>query len=170
MDLGRYRAAILCTLLLFACCQGERLPEPQETPSAAKPKSPQPTPRPGLHKLTIRDAVVYVDIAQTTEAREQGLMFRKNMPENEGMLFIYAEPDMLSFWMKNTEIPLSLAYIDETGRIFQFVDMKPHDETSHKSTAPAQYVLEVNVGWFRKHGVKTGDVIENLPTAEGADY
>ena len=97
-------------------------------------------------------------------------MFRKSIPENEGMLFVYPEPDMLSFWMKNTQIPLSLAYIDEAGKIFQFVDMKPHDETSHPSESQAQYVLEVNVGWFKKHGIKIGDVIENLPSAEGAEY
>jgi uncharacterized membrane protein (UPF0127 family) len=160
-----YKAAILCTLLLFACCQGERLPEPRES---RLPETPAPS-RPGLHKLTIRDAVVYVDIAQTNAARQQGLMFRKSMPENEGMVFVYPEPDTLSFWMKNTEIPLSLAYIDETGRIFQLVNMKPHDETGHESVAPAQYVLEVNVGWFDKHGIKTGDIVENLPSAEGAE-
>jgi uncharacterized membrane protein (UPF0127 family) len=97
-------------------------------------------------------------------------MYRKSMPENEGMVFVYPEPEMLSFWMKNTEIPLSLAYIDETGKIFQLVDMKPHDETGRGSTAPAQYVLEVNVGWFKKHRIKTGDQVEDLPSAEGAEY
>ncbi len=170
MGLLRYRAVVLCTLLLFACCQGEHLPKPQDSPPEKVAKQPQPPPRSGLHKLTIRDAMVYVDVAQTDAARQQGLMYRKSMPENEGMIFVYPEPDMLSFWMKNTEIPLSLAYIDETGKIFQFVDMKPHDETGHESTAPAQYVLEVNVGWFRKHGIKVGDTIENLPSTEEAEY
>jgi uncharacterized membrane protein (UPF0127 family) len=71
--------------------------------------------------------------------------------------------------MKDTYIPLSLAYIDENGRIFQFVDMEPRDETSHPSNAPSQYVLEVNQGWFKKHGIKTGDTVSNLPSAQGAE-
>ena len=154
MNYPGIRATAACALLLFACCRSER-----------QPQAPQPAPHPGLYKLTIGDAAVYVDIARTYPARQQGLMYRKSMPEDEGMLFVYPDSDMRSFWMKNTHIPLSLAY----GTILQLVDMQPLDESSHPSEKPAQYVLEVNQGWFEKHGVKVGDMADNLPSPEGAE-
>ncbi len=123
----------------------------------------------GLHRLTIGEKAVYVEIAATVPAREFGLMKRKSMPQDQGMLFIYPDADRRSFWMKDTLIPLSLAYISKDGRIFQIVDMEPLDETSHPSTGAAQYVLEVNQGWFRKNGVRVGDTVNNLPDPQGAE-
>ena len=157
LNLAKKRTTLLLAVLLFACCRGERRPEQQE-----------PERHIGLHRLTIGKANVYVDIASTGAAREQGLMFVESLPEDEGMLFIYPDSDMRSFWMKNTLIPLSLAYIDTKGVIFQIIDMLPLDETGHPSDKPAQYVLEVNRGWFEKNGVKIGDSISNLPSPEGA--
>ena len=112
--------------------------------------------------LEIRGAVVWVEIARTEEQHARGLMFRKKLPEDAGMLFVYDEEDFRRFWMKNTYIPLSLAYIDSEGVIFQIEEMEPLDETSVVSMRPARFVLEVNRGWFRKHGVGIGDRISNL--------
>ncbi|RKY19045.1 MAG: DUF192 domain-containing protein [Planctomycetota bacterium] len=89
-------------------------------------------------------------------------MFRKKLPENAGMLFVYDKEDFRRFWMKNTYIPLSLAYIDSEGVIFQIEEMEPLDETPVASMRPARFVLEVNRGWFRKHGIGMGDRISNL--------
>ena len=127
-------------------------------------------PRNNLHKLTIRGVTAYVEISSTRSKRALGLMYRKSLPEDQGMLFVYPDSQKRSFWMKNTYIPLSLAYISEDGRIFQIVDMKPLDESSYHSVKPAQYVLEVNNGWFKRNGIEVGDIIENLPSAEGAEY
>ena len=159
----KLRVLIACAAVLFACCQGEHRPE------APEQQAQTTSAHPGLHKLTIGETAVYVDIANNYASRKRGLKYRKELPEDVGMIFIYPEPGIRSFWMQDTYIPLSLAYIDENGRIFQFVDMKPRDETSHSSEAPAQYVLEVNQGWFGKHGIKTGDLVNNLPSPEGAE-
>lgn len=158
MALVRAKIVFSCAVLVFACCQGETrwVNEPAE--------------HTGLHRLTIGEAVVYVDIARASSAREQGLMYRKSLPENEGMLFVYARPGERSFYMKNTYIPLSLAYIDGRGEIFQLVQMEPLDETSRISEKPAQYVLEVNRGWFVRHGIQIGDKVQNLPSPEGAGW
>ncbi|RKY14956.1 MAG: DUF192 domain-containing protein [Planctomycetota bacterium] len=112
--------------------------------------------------LEIRGAVVWVEIARTEQQRARGLMFRKKLPENAGMLFVYDNEDFRRFWMKNTYIPLSLAYIDSEGVIFQIEEMEPLDETPVASMRPARFVLEVNRGWFRKHGIGIGDRISNL--------
>lgn len=159
----RLRLLIACAAVLFACCQSEHRPE------APGPKEQTAPARTGLHKLMIGETAVYVDIADNYDSRKRGLKYRREMSEDEGMIFIYPEPGIRSFWMKDTYIPLSLAYIDENGRIFQFVDMEPKDITTHPSDAPAQYVLEVNQGWFGKHGIKTGDLVNNLPSTEGAE-
>jgi len=112
--------------------------------------------------LEIRSAVVWVEIARTPEQHTRGLMFRKKLPEDAGMLFVYDKEDFRRFWMKNTYIPLSLAYIDSDGVIFQIEEMEPLDETAVVSVRPARFVLEVNRGWFRKHGIGIGDRISNL--------
>jgi len=112
--------------------------------------------------IELRGAVVWVEIARTPEQHTRGLMFRKKLPEDAGMLFVYDKEDFRRFWMKNTYIPLSLAYIDSDGVIFQIEEMEPLDEMSVVSMRPARFVLEVNRGWFREHGVGIGDRISNL--------
>ena len=151
----------LFVLLFISCCQDGN--------TAHSQRSVEPDHTPGLLELKINDTPVYVDIAMTGPARHQGLMYVKSLPENEGMIFVYPESDFRSFWMKNTLIPLSLAYIDENGVIFQIIDMKPHDENGHPSDKPAVYVLEVNKGWFDKKGIKKGDTVTNLPDPRGAE-
>ena len=102
-------------------------------------------------------AVLKAEIADTPEARAQGLMFRKKLNDGEGMLFIFERDDILSFWMKNTSIPLSIAYITWDGRIAEIKDMHPYDETSIISSRSVRYALEVPQGWFSRAGVQAGD-------------
>ncbi|MCL2441857.1 MAG: DUF192 domain-containing protein [Treponema sp.] len=104
-------------------------------------------------------AVVKAEIARTHDERQQGLMYRKNLPDGEGMLFIFERDQVLSFWMKNTYIPLSIAYIAYNGKIIDIKDMYPHNETPVTSSRSARYALEVPQGWFSRVGVKEGDVV-----------
>ena len=108
----------------------------------------------------IEIANVKAEIARTQEERNKGLMFRKNLPEGEGMLFIFERDDVLSFWMKNTSVPLSIAFIAYDGRIVDIKDMYPHDENSVYSSRSVRYALEVPQGWFSRAGVQSGDVVK----------
>ncbi len=101
-----------------------------------------------------------VEIADTDAERQRGLMERTALGEKRGMLFVFDSETTLSFWMKDTLIPLSVAYLDSEGRIIDIQDMQPLDETSHPSAEPAKYALEVNQGFFEEHGVEVGDPAE----------
>jgi hypothetical protein len=98
-----------------------------------------------------------VELATTSEERSRGLMFRESLPENQGMLFVFPNERQVSFWMKNTYVPLSIAYIDAEGRIVNIADMQPQDTTSHPSAAAVRYALEVNQGWFAERDIAAGD-------------
>ena len=102
---------------------------------------------------------ITAEIAKTDEERSQGLMHRKKLPDGEGMLFIFDRDQPLSFWMKNTIIPLSIAFIASDGRIIDIKDMQPLDENSVRSSRSVRYALEVPQGWFGRAGVKPGDVL-----------
>ncbi|MCL2800207.1 MAG: DUF192 domain-containing protein [Treponema sp.] len=102
-------------------------------------------------------AVVKAEIARTPEEHMQGLMFREKLPDGEGMLFIFETDRILSFWMKNTLVPLSIAYITSEGIIIDIKNMYPHDTTSVYSSRSVRYALEVPQGWFSRVGVKEGD-------------
>ena len=115
-------------------------------------------------KLTVGSEVVTVEVADDGEERAMGLMFRDRLAENTGMLFVYPDARERSFWMKNTRIPLSIAFIDETGTIRSMAEMKPLDETMTRSGAPVPYALEMPGGWFPEHGLKVGDKVTGLPT------
>jgi len=104
-------------------------------------------------------AVVKAEIARTHEERTQGLMYREKLPDGEGMFFIFETDQVLSFWMKNTYIPLSIAYITFDGRIIDIKDLYPRDENSVLSSRSARYALEVPQGWFSRAGVREGDRI-----------
>jgi len=106
-----------------------------------------------------RIAVVKAEIARTQEEHTQGLMYRKELPDGEGMLFVYERDQVLSFWMKNTFIPLSIAYITSDGRIVEIRDMYPHDESSVTSGRSVRYALEVPQNWFSRAGVRLGDIV-----------
>lgn len=103
-----------------------------------------------------------LEIAISIEDQQKGLMDRESLPENHGMLFVYPKPTRLSFWMKNTEIPLDIAFIDEVGEIKEIHNLVPHDETHVLSNSPCKYALEVNRGWFRNNDYRKGDIILNL--------
>jgi uncharacterized membrane protein (UPF0127 family) len=108
--------------------------------------------------LYIHHKEIWVEVAKTPEERNRGLMGRKYLGQDEGMLFIFEGEDYHSFWMKNTLIPLSIAFIDRDGRIVWMTDMKPLTLDSHVPPRPILYALEMNKGWFSKNGIKAGDV------------
>ena len=104
---------------------------------------------------------IRVRVSQTPEEMERGLMFTEELPADEGMLFVFEREKILHFWMRNTLLPLSVAFIDKRGRIVEIERMEPLDEeTVHTSRLPALYALEMNAGWFQNNGVKVGDRVE----------
>src|SRR5262245_1578290 len=115
--------------------------------------------------LTINGHALTVEVAATVETRTQGLMHRRMLPVNRGMLFVFREPGAHAMWMMNTYIPLSVAFLDEGGRIINIADMQPHTQDSHGATKPAKYALEMNQGWFAKRGIKPGARVEGLERA-----
>ncbi|MDP3701451.1 MAG: DUF192 domain-containing protein [Hylemonella sp.] len=119
---------------------------------------PQESPQVNLPRVTLTAGMhlVQAQVAATPEQRAIGLMFRKEMPTSEGMLFIFEQPSSQCFWMKNTLLPLTAAFIDDDGTIVNLADMKPQTTTSHCSAKPVRYVLEMNQGWFAKRGIKAG--------------
>lgn len=116
--------------------------------------------------LVINGNPLSVEIADTNQSREIGLMFRPHLPTNTGMLFVFPLPTQGCFWMKNTLIPLSIAYIDNHGNIVGIFDMQPHDESPVCSRKPFLYALEVNQGWFKKHNVTIGHTVFHLPMTQ----
>ena len=106
---------------------------------------------------------VEVEVASTPEQRNHGLMFRRHLNPYQGMLFVFDEEEVQSFWMKNTRIPLSIAYAAADGTILTIADMRPMSLKGTPSGSPALYALEVNQGWFEAHGVNVGDKLGKLP-------
>ena len=113
--------------------------------------------------LNIGMHVVKAEVAATDPERQQGLMFRKTMGTNEGMVFVFPAPAQVCMWMKNTLLPLSVAFIDEKGDIVNIENMKPETLDSHCGEKPVRYALEMNLDWFKKKGIKPGSRIEGLP-------
>lgn len=118
----------------------------------------QPRPQLNLPRTQLQAGmhVLDVQLAQTPEQRQIGLMWRKEMPQHEGMLFVFEQPATQCFWMRNTLIPLSAAFIADDGTIVNLADMKPQSDDSHCSEKPVRYVLEMNLGWFAKRQLKAG--------------
>jgi uncharacterized protein len=121
-------------------------------------------PQPPLRTIALNAGlhVIQAEVASTDQTRAIGLMFRKSMEVNRGMLFVFTMRAPHCMWMKNTFIPLSVAFIDEDGKILNVADMTPHDETSHCAVGPARYVLEMNRDWFAARGIKVGVRIGGL--------
>lgn len=109
--------------------------------------------------------VIQAEIVANHRDRQQGLMFREKMGPNEGMVFVFDAPARVCMWMKNTLLPLSVAFIDESGRIVNIEDMKPQTTESHCAKKPVRYALEMNQGWFKKKNIKPGSAIRGLPAA-----
>jgi uncharacterized membrane protein (UPF0127 family) len=115
-------------------------------------------------QIQIGNETLDVELAETPQQLAKGLRFRETLAEDAGMLFIFPKPQRLSFWMKDASIPLSIAYIQPDGKIVQIRAMQPHDETPVPSLSNAvTYALLVNQGWFERHGISAGTVIEDLP-------
>ena len=106
---------------------------------------------------------IQAELATTPDERATGLMFRTKMAANDGMLFAFEEPATQCFWMKNTLLPLSVAFVADDGTIVNLDDMKPQTLDSHCSTKPVRFVLEMNQGWFAKRGIKAGDKLGGAP-------
>jgi len=110
----------------------------------------------GIHNIN-------AELASTPQQREIGLMFRNAMPANDGMLFVFEQPGQQCFWMRNTLIPLSVAFIGDDGSVVNIDDMKPQTLDSHCSAKPVRFVLEMNEGWFAKRGIKAGSRLRGGP-------
>ena len=110
----------------------------------------------GMHLLDVQ-------LAQTPEQRQIGLMWRKDIPQHEGMLFVFEQAASQCFWMRNTLIPLTAAFVDEDGTIVNLADMKPQNDDSHCSAKPVRFVLEMNQGWFAKRNIKPGFKLGGAP-------
>lgn len=125
----------------------------------------QNAPQTDLQRIKLSAGMHLIDaqVAASPEQRSTGLMFRKDMPPSEGMLFVFEQASVQCFWMKNTLLPLSAAFVADDGTIVNLADMKPQTTDSHCSTQPVRYVLEMNQGWFGKKGIKAGFKLGGKP-------
>ena len=166
-----WRIALVILALFLAGCDGESAISDtgsQNSPQASGANSAETTSATSALRPVVIDTSggkkveVQVEVADDVAEQAKGLMYRKALSEDRGMLFVYPDERELSFWMKNTLIPLSIAYIDSEGRIVDILDMKPLDDKPphYTSSEPVQYALEVNQGFFEKEGVKVGDHAE----------
>ena len=125
----------------------------------------QSAPQLDLPKVTLKAGMhlIHAQVASTPEQRATGLMLRAEMPANEGMLFVFEEPAGQCFWMKNTLLPLTAAFVADDGTIVNLADMKPKTLDSHCSAKPVRYVLEMHQGWFAKRGLQAGSRLGGTP-------
>ena len=124
-------------------------------------QAPQPTLR--TTKLTAGIHVITAEIASTPQSRMIGLMMRERLAPNHGMVFVFEDKSQHCFWMRNTLIPLSIAFIDDDGTVVSIADMAPKSEASTCPQRPVRYALEMDQGWFAKRGVTAGNKISGLP-------
>ncbi|MDO9132993.1 MAG: DUF192 domain-containing protein [Hydrogenophaga sp.] len=125
----------------------------------------QESPQLQLPRVTLSAGMhlINAQVASTPQQRAIGLMFRKEMPVNEGMLFAFEQASEQCFWMKNTLLPLTAAFVADDGSIVNLADMQPQSLESHCSTRPVRFVLEMNKGWFDKRGLKAGSKLSGPP-------
>lgn len=121
-----------------------------------------------LVPLNIGSQVLHVEKAQTVSEREKGLMWRSSLPSSQGMLFVFEQAEKTCFWMKNTLIPLSIAFVQDDGKILQIIDMSPLSEDIHCANHPVRYAVEVNAGWFDTHNIKEGQSFKGGPFTSAA--
>ncbi len=125
----------------------------------------QDGPQPRLRTVQLRADMhlIQAEVAITPQEQATGMMFRTRMGTNEGMLFVNDEPGLRCFWMRNTLLPLSIAFIADDGTIVNIADMAPKSEQSHCSLRPVRFALEMNQGWFAKRGIKAGSRLRGTP-------
>ena len=142
---------------LAACALAFALPAAAQGAAPAKP----------LPVVTVHVAghALRAEVVSTPEQRSRGLMFRETLGRNDAMLFIFDEPGYHSMWMKNTLIPLSVAFVDGEGRVLNVEDMRPGTLDPHGAQGPARYAIETNLGWFAERRIKAGDKVTGLPKA-----
>jgi len=133
--------------------------------NAAKP-APEPKTVQDRFAVKVADQVVQMQLAILPHEMQQGLMYRKTLGADEGMIFIYDRPQQMSFWMRNTEIPLDIGYFDADGKLKEVYNLLPHDERPIQSLGLRQFALEMNQGWYRTHGLKPGDAIDLAALAD----
>jgi uncharacterized membrane protein (UPF0127 family) len=148
----RVLSALLCAAALALACGGRGDADAPELPTA---------------KIIVGNHQIEVEVADTPATRSRGLMFRESLPADGGMLFVFPSEQPLQFWMRNTQLPLSIAFADDSGRIVRIADLEPLSEALVPSGVPARYALEMNRGWFARHGVQPGDAMLSLPAAAG---
>jgi uncharacterized membrane protein (UPF0127 family) len=122
-----------------------------------------PQPRLKTTDLTAGMHIIRAELAITPQQQQTGMMFRKEMGPNEGMLFVNEVAGVRCFWMRNTLIPLTIAFIEDDGTIVNLADMKPLSEESHCSARPVRFALEMSQGWFAKRGIKAGFRLRGAP-------
>ena len=140
---------LLPALTLLAACSLAIAQEPQTDLPRVRLSA-------GMHQIDAQ-------VAATADQRSTGLMYREQMPQQEGMLFAFEEPGVQCFWMKNTLLPLTAAFVADDGEIVNLADMKPQTTDSHCSKRPVRFVLEMNQGWFIKKGIKPGTRLAGEP-------
>jgi uncharacterized protein len=143
----RIRSCILLFLLstFAAGCQDQPTSRPTTLPTV---------------EMTIGEDDFVLEVADSDRERQKGLMFRESMPQDQGMLFVFEVEEELSFWMRNTLIPLDIVYVNSMGKIVSVKQMKPLDETGVKSDGPAKYAIELNLGTAKRIGIKAGDMLK----------
>jgi hypothetical protein len=119
--------------------------------------------------LNLNGQAIQAETVATPETRARGLMFRPSLPENAGMLFVFPRAERQCMWMQDTLIPLSVAFLDAAGRILNVAEMAPGSRALHCSSAPSRYALEMNAGWFGRHGGQTGMPVSGLNRAPEPD-
>ena len=126
--------------------------------ASTAPAAAQGQPQMNLPRIEITAGMhrIEAQVAASPQERQTGLMHRKEMPAHEGMLFVFEQPATQCFWMRNTLLPLTAAFVADDGSIVNLADMQPLSEDSHCSAKPVRYVLEMNQGWFAKRGIKAG--------------
>jgi len=142
----------LLTGLLLALAIGGQVAAQTE----AQPKLPTVNLQAGMHNIR-------AEVARTAQQTQTGMMFRKEMAAHEGMLFVFDSPAQRCFWMRNTLLPLTIAYIADDGAIVDLIDMQPLSEGTHCSSQPVRFALEMNQGWFAKRGIKPGFKLKGPP-------
>ena len=121
--------------------------------------------KPAVTTLGIRFFQITAELAETPAQRTRGLMGRTFLPPNHGMLFVFERPERQCFWMKNTPLPLSIAFVDDEGRIVNIEKMQPFSEQTHCSISPVRFALEMEQEWFFQRGVQPGEQVRGLPQA-----
>ena len=143
-------------LCLAACGWLALAPTALWAQQAPQPRLPTVSLGAGMHNIV-------AEVASTPLQRQIGMMMRTEMAQHEGMLFVFEQPEVQCFWMRNTLLPLAIAFVADDGRIVNLSEMQPRSDDSHCSSQPVRYVLEMNRGWFSKRGLKAGDKLRGKP-------